>query len=542
MVLFVFSPGFIYSQGPATPVDQIVTKIFEQENLLARTLVKYSPLIETYIQHLDQHEDLHTVPKSDRYFLGKLDLSNGMTNVVAHSLLPEAGIGSTLKGKVTQLFGIQYLPAGFAQMMVLDATRFDRETYAFEYVRQEFLGEVRTLVFEVQPRRPEKGRFSGRIWVEDRGYNIVRFNGTYGAPKTSSKMFFHFDSWRENMGPNQWLPAYIYTEESDLKYLLGRRKLQFKGQTRLWGYNIVKSSQQNELTSIQVDSDQVTDNVDVAEGISPVLSLRAWERQAEDNALQRMEKAGVVAPVGEVDKVLETVINNLVVTNSLTVEPPARARVLLTAPLESFTVGHTIVLSRGLIDVLPDEASLAMVLAHELGHIVAGHRLDTKYAFGDRMLFKDYETFRELIVKRTDREEEQADEKAAEFLKHSPYNDKLGNAGLFLKAVDERAKGLPNLLSPHMGNRMTRDSAVVRMADLKEGAPELQTTSTDQIAALPLGGRIKVNAWDNKIELVKSKPVALMSAREKMPFEITPVFLYLTRQTPDGTSGQAANQ
>jgi hypothetical protein len=53
---------------------------------------------------------------------------------------------------------------------------------------------------------------------------------------------------------------------------------------------------------------------------------------------------------------------------------------------------------------------------------------------------------------------------------------------------------------------------------------------TDQIAALPLGGRVHVDLWNNNIELVKAKPVPLMSAREKMPFEVTPVFLYLTRQ------------
>ena len=31
------------------------------------------------------------------------------------------------------------------------------------------------------------------------------------------------------------------------------------------------------------------------------------------------------------------------------------------------------------------------------------------------------------------------------------------------------------------------------------------------------------------VELVKAKPVALTSAREKMPFEVTPFFPYLTR-------------
>ncbi len=66
---------------------------------------------------------------------------------------------------------------------------------------------------------------------------------------------------------------------------------------------------------------------------------------------------------------------------------------LLTTPLESFTIGHTIVVSRGLLDVLPDEASLAMVLARELGHIALGHQLDTRLAFNDRMFFADEDTF-----------------------------------------------------------------------------------------------------------------------------------------------------
>ena len=93
-------------------------------------------------------------------------------------------------------------------------------------------------------------------------------------------------------------------------------------------------------------------------------------------------------------KVLETVVNNLEVTNNLDIEPDMRCRVLMTSTLESFVIGHTIVLSRGLIDVLPDEASLAMIIAHELAHIALGHRLDTKYAFNDRMLFEDPEGMR----------------------------------------------------------------------------------------------------------------------------------------------------
>src|SRR5262249_27653534 len=222
------------------------------------------------------------------------------------------------------------------------------------------------------------------------------------------------------------------------------------------------------------------------------------------------------------------------------IQPEVRARVLLTSPLESFTIGHTIVLSRGLIDVLPDEASLAMIIAHELGHMALGHEIDTKYAFNDRMLFQDSEALRKIQLKRDEKEEIEADKKAAELLKNSPYKDKLANAGLFLKAIDERAAQLPHLLLPHIGNTMVKGSQVQRMADLKEKAPELEMTKLDQIAALPLGGRVRVDAWNAKVEMVKSKPVALVAAREKMPFEVAPVHLYLTRQLGSQTPANAA--
>jgi hypothetical protein len=58
---------------------------------------------------------------------------------------------------------------------------------------------------------------------------------------------------------------------------------------------------------------------------------------------------------------------------------------------------------------------------------------------------------------------------------------------------------------------------------------------TDQIAALPLGGRIKLDPWSDQVELSKAKPVALTSPKEKMPFEITPFFPYLTRLSSPGS-------
>jgi hypothetical protein len=77
------------------------------------------------------------------------------------------------------------------------------------------------------------------------------------------------------------------------------------------------------------------------------------------------------------------------------------------------------------------------------------------------------------------------------------------------------------------------------MSPLLESAPALDPNKLDQIAALPLGGRIKVDPWSDQVELSKAKPVALISAKEKMEFEITPFFPHLSRLTAPGTEKMA---
>jgi hypothetical protein len=187
-----------------------------------------------------------------------------------------------------------------------------------------------------------------------------------------------------------------------------------------------------------------------------------------------------------------------------------------------------------LLDVLPDEATLAAVLAHELAHVVLGHRLDTKYAFSDRMIFPDEESFEHMGFAHDGKQEEEADAKALELLKKSPYGtpDKLKQVGLFLKELNQRKDALPHLLQAHMGDSLMEGNDI-RMENLVPLAPELQPRSTDQIAALPLGARIKLDPWSNQIELVKTPIVPLVSPREKMPFEVTPVFPYVTRNVSD---------
>jgi len=515
-------------QQAALSIEQVADRITAAESALTARLRAFHPLVEVYLQNLAPDDKLG-VPIHDEYFLGQFEWKDG-PKLTPLSINKGSFQGQSLK----KPFAMQYLPDGFAAMTVPDWRLLDRQRYDFTFVRREFLGEARCFVFDLKPKGDETDGFTGRIWVEDRDYNIVRFNGiSRNVDHTLSSFFrkkisFHVDSWRVNALTGLWLPAYVYCEETDAsenKQALPRLP-QMKTQVRLWGYDLKGTRAQQEFTSIQIDEPSVQDGADPARQLSPVASQRRWEQEAEDNVIDRLTRAGILAPAGPVDAVLETVLNNLLVTNNVALEAPIKCRVLLTSPLESFTVGHTIVMSRGLIDVLPDEASLGMILGHELSHAILGHQLiDTKFAFADRLMIPDQDLLRVLRFKHSTAEETAANTRGLALLANSPYKDKLSDAGLFLRAVLASAKQLPNLIQTHLGDYVIDGGQ--SLSPLMQLAPALAPENLEQIPALPLGARLVVDPWSNRLELLRGPAVPLASAREKVPLAVTPLMPYI---------------
>ncbi len=517
------------SSAPVVTVDQAIDHLIAREHDEVATIRRFSPLIETYIQDMKTDKEMGAIPVKDHYFLGQADLSKG---IVDNSML------GARKGKfdafnpishMSGLFTSSYVPEGFLQMIYIDTNGFDRQHYQFDYVRREFLGEVRCVVFDVTPLpKSGKGRFKGRVWADDQSFTIVRFNGVYTPIAGINAFNLHFDSWRLNVQPGLWLPAYIYSQESDLKDFFGG-DIRFKSQTRLWGYNLKNVGRQEEFSEMTIESPTIQDQAAQSQDRSPIEAQREWQHVAEINVLDRLQRIGLLAPPGEVDKVLETVVNNLEVTNNLDVQPEVHCRVLLTGTLEMFSIGHTIVLSRGLLDVLPDEASLATMLAQELADIIVTKPSTDQWGFNDTTNVTTTEALAHFSFKDSPAQIQMANAKALELLKNSPYKDKLASAGLFLKQLDAQSKNLPALINPHLGNRVTLS------ASLLSSAPTLDPTKIDQISALPVGARIKLDPWNDHVELVKAKPIPLLSAREKMPFEVTPFMPFLTRYQKPGT-------
>ena len=247
----------------------------------------------------------------------------------------------------------------------------------------------------------------------------------------------------------------------------------------------------------------------------------------EEVGLDRLQAAGLLAPTGPVDKVLYTIANNLAVSNNLDIEPDVACRVLLTTSLESFTIGHTILVSRGLLDVLPDEASLAMVLAHELAHILSGQTLSDQWAVRDWSVFVVKDRFNHFGFPINAGVEETANARAVQLLQGSPYKDKLGNSVLFTQMIRSQAQSLPSLMSQHV-----RSQAPIANR-LSAAVPT--TASEDQsITVLPLGSRIELNPWTSQIDLAKSKPNALVSTRKRQDLLINPSMPHLVHQTAGG--------
>ena len=522
-------PAAAQSNSSVTTVGQAIDQIVAREHDEVAVIRRYNPIVETYVQDMKPDPELGIVPVKDHYFLGQAELSNSK-GAAEDSLLEKKKTKGEEFNPFAHLEGSKSDANDFLQMLYIDPDGFDRQHYEFSYVGREFIGEVRCLVFDVTPLpKTGKARFNGRIWAEDQGFAVVRFNGVFTSSDGESKGFnLHFDSWRMNLQPDLWLPALIYSQESELKDNTDS-PVRFRAQTRLWGYNLSSLSHPADFNQQPLDQ-QGLDRGKGAQDYSPTEAEQKWQETAENNVLDRLQRIGLVAPPGEVDKVLETVVNNLQVTNNLDID--VHCRVMLTGTLESFTIGHTIVVSRGLVDVLPDEASLAAVLSQGLAEVMMTKPSTDQWGFNDTTNVTAADALSHFSFKGTPAEIDMSGKKAFDLLKNSPYKDKLGSAALFMKQLNAESQALPSLIDARLGHGVALSSALASLG------PALDQNKVDQVAALPLGGRVKLNPWDDRVELLKAKPVALNSAREKMPFEVTPFLLFLTRYQAPRAGGK----
>jgi hypothetical protein len=532
------SKDVMSSQKLTANQNALIDKAIVREKVVIKALRDRAPLVETYIQNMRPDKALIQTPESDQHFLGRVDFDKVIDNDTYKPVSQKKGIlqqsGSFLSG-LSSVLRLTFHESGFVQMILMDSNGFDRQHYSFGFVRNDFLGSVPTSVFDVTPISGKRsaGRFFGRIWVERNNGNVVRFNGDFAGSEQTISEYYHFDSWRTNVQPDLWLPTAFYVEESDPRS--STKTLKFKAVNHIWGYVLKVPNAEAENTSLDVVG--ATDVSNDAQDVSPLGAQREWVKEAEDNVLERLFQAGLLDAPSDFDKTLADLANNILIYNGIQLSRPVRVRTLLTEPLESMAIGNTIVLSKSLIDttavVTQDGAqqmgNLNAVLAFQLGHIVLGHRLDTKYAFSDSLLFPSTSVFSKIPMHHTDADNTAAAKKAVELLSAKELVDGQQYFGLYLQQLQQRAKPLHALTEPMIGDGLMKDDKEHSfwMQALVAKGGKLDQANLKQQAAVPLSSYLRYDPWTDQVIALHSTYEPLLMPADKMPFEVGPIYIKL---------------
>jgi hypothetical protein len=531
--------------------NALIDKAIVREKEVIKVVKERAPLVETYIQDMKPDPLLLEVPESDEHFLARVDF-NKVINDDSYkqnkgNFAANKGHFAFFKDSINALGGISgslrltFHESGFVQMILMDSNDFDRQHYTFTFIRNDFLGNIPTAVFDVAPSsgKHEFGRFFGRIWVETRDGNVVRFNGDFAGSIQTIKEFYHFDSWRTNVQPGLWLPTSFYVEESDPRS--ASSTLKFKAINYVWGY-VLKVPVDDNASNTDLTVVNAQDVSNDAPDLSPLGAQREWVQQAEDNVIERLFQAGLLDAPSDFDKTLEALANNILVYNNIQVSRPIRVRTLLTEPLESLAVGNTIILSKSLIDttsvITADGAqqmgNLNALLAFQLAHIILGHRLDTKYAFSDRLLFPSTSVFERIPMHHTDADNAEAAKKAIELLNAKELAGGQQYFGLYLQQLQARLKGLTALNTPMIGDALVKsdkDPTFWMQALVPKGI-KLDMKDLKQQAAMPLASFLRFDPWTDQVIQMHTSFEPILSERDKMPFEVEPVYLKLSYFNP----------
>lgn len=464
----------------AGATDQVVERIAAREQQENSTIEQFRPLAEIYVQDLQAQDTSAPAPARDHYLLGRADFSRETVSPL-FAVAPASKLSGPPPWRgplahLSQPFRTSYAPKMLLSMAFVDRADFNPAHYHFAYIEKEFLGDVECLVFDVTPLlNAEAGRFQGRIWVEEQGFTIVRFKGIK-TPATRAKFEGELDSWRANLAPGIWLPICISAQSGKSASSGLKQDLQIL----FWGYD---------------PAGPTRDQPPEGEALANPEARR--HRTAEDAVLLHLQRAGLLAPAGEIDALLSSIIQNLAVPNGLPREPQ-RCRILLSSTLELLSIGRTIVISRGLLDVIPDEATLAAVLARQMASTITGESVTSLAGVRTGQSVSMLTVLRGLPPPNRTRSSE-ADARARELLRNSPYAGSLGQAQNFLKQLIQKQEILTSLINPELAAH----------AHFLDRLPATGSESLNPISfsALPMGSRVRVDQWSDAAELLKSRPV-----------------------------------
>src|SRR5688572_19493438 len=132
-------PAAAAAQTSEITLGDLLDRVTRSEASLIANMRGWNPVMEVYIQSFDGEP---RAAIADTYFLGHFAWDRGPR---LQMLSKDA---AKRRAKSMKLSGIEFLPDGFAFMAAPDWDPLDPARYDFSLVRREFLGELRTYVFD----------------------------------------------------------------------------------------------------------------------------------------------------------------------------------------------------------------------------------------------------------------------------------------------------------------------------------------------------------------------------------------------------------
>ena len=461
------------NEGARWTSEKLAERIFNGEQITIAQVSKRAPMVETYIQSLDPEKTPEGLI-DDAYFLGRATLDPDSHQRSRLQLLTPEKKEGVPQIRVNTGDRWPLYPVGYVEMLFADVADFDSDHYSLRYAGAESLGGKMFLRVEVRPLDPQKsGRFLGDIWVDSTSFRIARIAGTFSPKRLgfASKylnasgisqlgLYFHFESWRQEVSPGIWVPSYTYFDE---QRSAGSGNLatgfHLRGHVWVWGYQ----------------------TTEIGRAATKLPTSRTG-----------LEESGILASPGQVELAMNGIVEELERANGIT-SRAIGCRVLLTSPAEIFSIEDTVFVSRGLLNLVPNQSVLAALIAREIANFVPG---DSPAKQGIQLTPLQAEpTADSSNVRMQHSGQVDANERMLLLLKNTQYVSAVDELEAFFASLVLYSRRVPHLIKPLFGSSLLEQAR--RQPGVSRPLPAHLATSKAQ--KLELRGEYGVDSWANQI-------------------------------------------
>jgi hypothetical protein len=195
----------ITNEPPAMPIEQIIQKFAEREEDFRKERDNFTYSQKVLMQELDEDGQ----PDGEFRLESDIIFTPGGKRIEHVTYAPQLTLKRIIMTQ-QDMDDIEHV-----QPFVLTSQELPK--YDVKYVGREQIDEIGTYVFDVSPKKIEKGQryFQGRVWVEDRDLQIVKtFGRAEGFKKKNEDSAFpRFETFRENIEGHYWFPTYTRADD-----------------------------------------------------------------------------------------------------------------------------------------------------------------------------------------------------------------------------------------------------------------------------------------------------------------------------------------